>query len=72
MKWVHESAIFFLSWKNTLLNEITSEVVAQRCSVKKGVLKSFPKFLENNLCLSLSLRDKFESAPSRMYKEDST
>ena len=66
MKWVHESAIFFLSWKNTLLNEITSEVVAQRYSVKKVVLKSFPKFLEKNLCQSLFLRDKFESAPSQM------
>ena len=40
----------FLSKENNFLCLLSSKAVVQRCSVKKGVLRNFTKFIGKHLC----------------------
>ena len=49
--------------------QTNSEAVAQRCSVKKGVLKNFSKFTGKHMCQSLFFNRVACLSPATLLKK---
>ena len=52
-----------------LMLNLTTEAVAQRCSVKKGVLRNFTKFTGKHLCQNLFFNKVAGLSPATLLKK---